>query len=154
MKKPVGLSLLIVAGLCVLLGVPAYEAEAQAAKSPVVWPAGDVKWSNNPAIKGAKIAVLWGDPKTGGYGALKTLPAGSTLALHTHTHDQRVLFLSGSLVLAMGGAAPKELAPVSYAFIPGGARHKAECKAGADCMYFEEQQGASDFKLVEGSAQR
>jgi len=27
--------------------------------------------------------------------------------------------------------------------------HTAECKTGAECRYFEEQQGAADVKLVE-----
>ena len=129
----------------------ASTAGAEGAKAPIVWPAGDIKWMENPAMKGAKIAVLWGDPKAGAYGALKTIAAGSTLALHTHTSDQRVIDLSGTIVLTIEGAAPKELASGSYAFIPGGVKHTAECKAGSDCKYFEEQQGPSDIKFVEGA---
>ncbi len=147
MKKPVGGSLLILAGLCVLMGVWAGHAAAQGAKRPVIWPAGDIKWAENPAMKGAKIAVLWGDPKAGAYGAFKTIPAGSTLASHTHTNDQKVIAISGGITLTMEGGSPKELGPASYAFIPGGAKHTAACKAGADCVYFEEQTGPSDVKF-------
>ena len=136
---------------------PSYEvsgdwagyAQAQATKSPIVWPAGDIKWTDNPAIKGAKIAVLWGDPKTGGYGALKKMTSGSGLALHSHSSDQKVLCLSGALVLTFEGKPAQDLANGSYAYIPAGMKHTADCKAGADCTYFEEQSGASDIKFIE-----
>ena len=143
MKTSLRTSLLVLAGLGTLGGIA-----AQQGKTAVVWPAADIKWSDNPAIPGAKIAVLWGDPKAGAYGALKTLPAGSTLRLHTHTYDQKVLPVSGTIVLSIYGGASKELGPGSYAFIPGGLKHSADCKAGAACMYFEEQPGASDIKFV------
>ena len=124
------------------------------AKMPVVWSAAEMKWSDNPAIKGAKIAVLWGDPKTGAYGALKTLPAGATIGMHTHTQDQKVIMLSGTVLLTIEGGAAKEFGSGSYAFIPGGTKHTADCKPGADCMYFEEQPGASDIRFTEQTASR
>ena len=147
MKKQVGIALLVLAGFGVLAGVWVGQAMAQASKTAVVWPAGDLKWSDNPAIAGAKIATLWGDPKTGAYGALKSIPGGGVLALHTHTQDQRVIVLTGTILLALDGGAARELGPGSYAFIPGGLKHTANCKAGAECKYFEEQQGASDIKF-------
>jgi len=149
MTKSVKISLILVAGFALLIGVGVYQARAQAGKSAVVWPAADIKWADNPAVKGAKIAVLWGDPKTGAYGSLKGIPGGSKLAQHTHSQDQRVIAVAGSIVLALDGGAPKELPPGSYAFIPAGLKHTADCKAGADCTYFEEQPGASDIKFVE-----
>jgi quercetin dioxygenase-like cupin family protein len=134
---------LVLAGFGGLGGVA-----AQQGKTAVVWPAADIKWSDNPAIPGATIGVLWGNPKTGAYGALKTLPAGSTLRLHTHTHDQKLLVVAGTITLSIFGGASKDLGPGSYAFVPGGLKHSADCKAGAQCMYFEEQPGASDIKFV------
>jgi quercetin dioxygenase-like cupin family protein len=136
------------AALSGLVGMGAEPANAQGGKTAVVWPAADLKWSDSPAIKGAKIATLWGDPKTGAYGALKTIPDGVTLALHTHTYDQRVIALTGTIVLSIDGGSSKDLTPGSYAFIPGGLKHTAACKAGAECKYFEEQPGASDIKFV------
>ncbi len=141
--------LLVLAILAVAIGAAVGPAYGQATKTPVVWPAGDIKWTDNPAIKGAKIAVLWGDPKTSGYGALKKMTAGSGLALHTHSSDQKVLCLSGAIVLTFEGKPAQELANGSYAFIPAGAKHTADCKAGADCTYFEEQTGPSDIKYAE-----
>ena len=146
MKKSVGIPVLALAGLGLLANQTAGQTKAPAA--PVVWPAADIQWVDNPAIAGAKVAVLWGHPKVGRYGALKKLPAGGAMPLHTHTHDQHVVVLSGSIVLALEGSAPKELGPGSYAFIPGGHKHTADCKAGADCVYLEEQPGLSDIKFA------
>jgi quercetin dioxygenase-like cupin family protein len=139
--------MLSVVGLVVLAG--AFTQRIVAGGTAVLWPSAEIKWADNAAIKGAKIAVLWGDPKTGGYGALKSIPGGSSMRLHTHTHDQKVIVLSGRVVLTLEGQAGKELTPGSYAFIPGGLKHVAECKAGADCSYFEEQSGASDVKFAD-----
>jgi quercetin dioxygenase-like cupin family protein len=146
-KKLIG-SLLAIAALCAVVTVSAPRANAQGASAAVVWPAGDIKWVDNPAIKGAKIAVLWGDPKTGAYGALKSLPDGATLALHTHTYEQKVLTTMGTIMLAIDGAAAKPLGVGSYALIPGGTKHTANCKAGSACQYLEIQPGASDVKFV------
>jgi len=144
MRRSAGLTLLVSFG--VLIGLSAY---AQTGKAAVVWPAGEIKWIENPAMKGAKLAVLWGDPKTGSYGALKTFAAGSKLALHSHSSDQKVIAVSGVITLTMEGSPARKLTAGSYVFIPGGAMHTAECAPGAECVYFEEQQGPSDIKFAE-----
>ena len=150
MNKPVVVCLAALACLGVSLRLVAAEG-AGANKPAVVWPAADIKWSDSPAIKGAKIAVLWGDPTKGAYGAFKTIPSGGTIALHTHSHDQRVITTGGTIILTMDGAAPKDLPVGSYSFIPAGAKHTAECKGSTDCTYFEEQPGASDIKFVDAA---
>lgn len=110
-----------------------------------VWPAGEVKWIENPDMKGASIAPLWGDPNKGAYGALKKVPAGTDLGWHSHSSEQRVVAISGTIDFTLEGQEMKSLASGSYAFIPGGAKHKAVCKEGADCVWFEEQPGKSDW---------
>ena len=152
MRKTAGVTASVLAGLGMVAWVAAEQATSQPAKEPVVWPAAAIKWSDNPAFQGAKMAVLWGDPKKGAYGALKKIPAGTTTGMHTHTQDQRVIVLAGTVVLSIEGGAAKELGAGSYAFVPGGVKHTGDCKAGADCTYFEEQPGASDIKLVEPAA--
>jgi mannose-6-phosphate isomerase-like protein (cupin superfamily) len=138
--------------IAVLAGVGAGAAVlARAGGKPVLWAAGDIKWADIPAVKGAQMATLWGDPKTGAYGSLKKLPGGSKLALHTHSQDQKVVVVSGTITLSMQGGESKDMTAGSYSEIPAGAPHSADCKAGADCVYFEEQPGASDIKFVESA---
>jgi quercetin dioxygenase-like cupin family protein len=145
-------TVLVIVALLAGVGILAMANAQEAMKKAVVWPAAEVKWADNPAVKGAKVATLWGDPKTGPYGALKLIPAGGTLGMHTHTEEQKVVIVSGTVLFALEDGMTKELGAGSYLFIPGGTKHKADCKPGADCMYFEEQPGPSDIKFIEGAA--
>lgn len=132
----------------------AWPGPARAQTQPfVLWPAADLKWTEHPTIKGAKVAVLWGDPKTGAYGALRSFPGGLHLPTHTHTHDFKAVILAGTLVIAMKDGPSKELGPGSYAFVVGGPGHPhiIDCKAGADCLYFEERPGKNDIRFAEGT---
>lgn len=57
------------------------------------WPPVDPDNPNSPAI-----AALWGDPMSGAYGALLRVPAGFESPVHRHSHDERVVVISGSSV--------------------------------------------------------
>jgi quercetin dioxygenase-like cupin family protein len=121
-------------------------------RSALFMHASEIKWVDTPGANGAQMAVLWGDPETGAYGAFRKRPGGDFVALHTHTHDGRVIILSGVLLITMEGDAQTELGPGSYALIPSGAKHTSGCKAGSDCVYFEEQPGASDINFIKTAA--
>lgn len=126
----------------------AFAAGALAAEKGVVSAASELKWVDSPAMKGAQQALLWGDPAKGAYGTLKKIPGGTALGMHTHASDQKAILISGTLEFNFDGEAKKELGAGSYVSIPAGAAHDATCKAGADCVYFEESVGAADFKPV------
>lgn len=133
----------------VLIGlIAALTLSAGGGGKATVWPAGDVKWTENPAMKGAWIAPLWGDPSKGAYGALKKVAAGTEFGWHTHTADQKVVAVSGTFDFQLEGQDAKELVAGSYVFLPGGTKHKTACKAGADCVFFEEQPGKADLVPV------
>jgi len=134
------ITVLFLVGIAVSLFVA-----AAGMKSPVVWQAGDVKWVQSPAMKGLSIAPLWGDPSKGAYGALKKVAGGTDFGWHTHTSDQKVVAISGTFDIQTEGGGMKELASGAYLFMPGGVKHMAKCRAGADCVYFEEQPGKSDY---------
>jgi len=110
-----------------------------------VWPAGDVKWVDSPAIKGLSVAVLWGDPSKGPYGALKKVVAGTDFGWHTHSSDQKVVEVSGTFDFQFEGQDAKALTSGSYVFIPAAMKHTVKCRAGADCVWFEDGAGKSDF---------
>ena len=65
----------------------------------------DIKWQDGPATlaKGAKVAVLEGDPsKEGPFVMRIKLPDGFRVMPHTHPKDERVTVISGTLYLGMG----------------------------------------------------
>jgi quercetin dioxygenase-like cupin family protein len=127
----------------------AYEHKRPPDAKGTVITAASLKWVDNPALKGAQIAVLAGDPQTGAYSALKKLAAGTNMGKHTHTFEQKTVMVSGTIILQTGSDPAQEMTPGSYLVMPAGVVHSASCKAGADCVYYEEQPGPADFQPVE-----
>ena len=116
------------------------------AKEAEVRTATDHKWEANPAVAGAESSVLWGDPKTGAYAALRRVKAGTVLPRHTHSENQKVISIAGTIALDIEGIGAKSVGAGSYVFIPKGLAHSAVCEAGADCLYLEIQPGPADMK--------
>lgn len=124
--------------------------------SPTPIPAADLRWIDlDPAgAPGVQLAPLWGDPGKEAFGALFRLPAGFAAPLHTHTHDMKLVIVSGTYLQAEEGEAEFRLGPGSYLLQPGGAyRHTTGCDAAADCIFFVESDGAFDLHFVEPAAQ-
>jgi hypothetical protein len=107
--------------------------------------AGDLKWVDVPDLKGAQIAVVWGDPKTGAYSAFEKWPAGTDAGVHTHTSDLRAVVVSGTMGLAFGSGPEKDLTAGSWAHTLANEVHHSKCKAGADCIFFVTQTGKADL---------
>jgi beta-alanine degradation protein BauB len=118
---------------------------------PVFIPAADLKWTDlDPTgAPGVKIVDLWGNHAKGAFGAYLKLPAGFVSPLHTHTHDMKVAFISGTYIQAPEGKSEVRLGPGSYMMQPGGNyRHITSCDKAADCVFFVESGGAFDLKPV------
>jgi hypothetical protein len=88
---------------------------------PIFMPAGDLKWTDlDPTgAPGVKVADLWGNHAKGAFGAYLKLPAGFAAPLHTHTHNMKVIFLSGTYIQAPEGKPAVRLGPGSYMMQPG-----------------------------------
>ena len=98
---------------------------------------------------GVKVADLWGDHTKGAYGALFKLPAGFAVPLHTHTHDIKVVMVSGTYIQVPEGKSEFRLGPGSYMMQPGGDyRHTTSCDKSADCVFFAESGGKFDLMVV------
>ena len=140
-----------------VLAQPAGEPKANKAATagpgqPIFVPAGDLEWTDlDPTgAPGVKIADLWGDHAKGAFGALLKLPAGFAAPLHTHTHDMKVVFLSGTYIQAPEGKPEVRLGPGSYMMQPGGNyRHTTSCDKSSECVFFVESNGGFDLKLAE-----
>lgn len=94
----------------------------------------DLKWGDPPPEipKGAKLAVLFGDPtKSGAFTIRIKAPGGYKIAPHWHTNDEQLTVLSGTMVIHMGDtmkADPHRLVAGSFHFLPGKMHHAAETK--------------------------
>ena len=137
--------------MSLLLVVAAF---GQQSKPPVFRSAADLRWTDlDPAgAPGVKVADLWGDHAKGAFRAFLKLPAGFAAPLHTHTHDMKVVMVSGTYLQAPEGKPEVRLGPGSYMFQPGGNyRHTTACDKASDCVFFVESNGAFDLKPVQGA---
>lgn len=156
MGRVARVSFLAVSGLC-LLGVSAMAQEARAKRPKManeftVWTPDELKWVDNPDVKGGRVAVLWGDPKTGAYGALQTWPGGTEVPLHWHTFNSRGVVVSGTMHINSAKGMDRDVPAGSYFNVPGRMKHASGCRAGAECTFFVEQPGKGDIHMAEGGA--
>ena len=138
-------ALIVLAAAC--LAEPANSEAAEA--PPIVVPAADLAWTDlDPAgAPGVKVATLWGDVAKGPFGAIFKLPPGFAAPLHTHTHDMKLVIVSGTYIQAPKGQPEFRLGPGSYLLQPGGSyQHTTSCDQAAPCIFFVESDGAFDLK--------
>src|ERR1700751_4180924 len=117
-------------------------------RQPVPIRASDLKWVDlDPTgAPGVKAADLWGDHTKGAFGAMFKLPAGFAAPLHTHTHDMRLVIISGTYIQGPEGKAEFALGPGSFLLQPGGAyRHTTRCDKASDCVFLVTSSGAFDL---------
>lgn len=103
---------------------------------PVYANPGDIKWGNAPPSlpKGAKLAVLYGDPgKSGPFVMRLMTPASYKIAPHWHSQTENLTIISGTLYLGSGDKADKAhehaLKAGGFHYLPAKAHHYAFTKA-------------------------
>jgi hypothetical protein len=117
-----------------MLAADAAKKDAAAKADAIFVNPAEIKWGDAPPDlpKGAKLAVLHGDPsKKAPFTLRLKLPAGYKIPPHWHTNDEQITILSGTFILHMGDtmdAAAHSLEPGAYHFLPGKMRHAAEVK--------------------------
>jgi anti-sigma factor ChrR (cupin superfamily) len=119
--------------------------------APIPITAKDLKWIDlDPTgAPGVKVADLWGDHQKGSFGAIFKLPAGFAAPLHTHTHEMKLVIVSGTYIQGPEGKPEFRLGPGSYLLQPGGNyRHTTSCDPASDCVFFVESNGAFDLQPV------
>jgi ChrR-like protein with cupin domain len=116
--------------------VAVFAATAHAAEQGVLVNAGDLKWGDAPPVlpKGAKVAVLNGDPfKPGQYTLRLSLPANYSLPPHWHTATENLTIVSGTFYIGMGDKAVAkdvhELKSGGYHYLPAKQHHYAFTKS-------------------------
>lgn len=102
---------------------------------PAIYKADRLKWQDGPPSlpRGAKIAVLEGDPaKEGPFMFRVKVPDGYKIPPHTHPKPERVTVISGTFNLGMGDkfdAGKGEAMPAgTYGTWPAGMKHYAWTK--------------------------
>jgi len=113
--------------------------------------ASEMKWAPMPGLEGAQQVALFGDPTKEAHRILYKWAPGTKAPLHTHTHGDRAVVLSGTLSLAVEGAAPKLLPPGSFFEMAGGTPHITAVEGEAPCVFYLEREGPFDANMVEAA---
>jgi len=108
----------------------------------------DLKWTAVPQRKGMRMAVLSGDPAKGEYTQMRRVPAGTDNPLHTHSSEIKNVIISGVWYTGVDMASAKDFGPGSVILMPANWVHVSGCRAGSDCVFYQEGKGKFDFKPV------
>lgn len=149
MKKPI----VVMVSLCAVLLV------GQAAKPRASMQDGDnatlmvafadLKWTKLPERPGMMFAVLSGDPTKGEYTQMRKVPAGSDNPLHSHSSRLKNVIISGVWYTGETDAASaKDFGPGSIVVMPANWKHVSGCRAGSDCVFYQEGKDKFDFKAA------
>jgi hypothetical protein len=106
----------------------------------------DLKWTALPERPGMQFATLSGDPKTGAYTQMRKVPAGTDNALHSHSSDIKNVIISGVWYTGTDTATAKDFGPGSVVLMPGNWLHVSGCRAGSECVFYQDSNGKFDFK--------
>lgn len=106
------------------------------------WVPKDAGWP-----KGVMEALIGVDPVSDGRTIYLKVPAGGKLPMHTHTHAQNMIAVTGAATLTLDGK-PHAMVVGNFAFIPSKALHAVDCVAGADCVFIVQVMGPPDVQWV------
>jgi hypothetical protein len=133
--------------------VPAQEMAPDATtkervKSPLMMSLADLKWTELRERKGMQFAVLSGDPTKGEYTQMRKVPAGTDNPLHSHSSEIKNVIISGVWYTGPDTASAKDFGPGSIIIMPANWVHVSGCRAGSDCVFYQEGKDKFDFKAA------
>jgi quercetin dioxygenase-like cupin family protein len=141
--------ILCVAVAVVSLSTPMLAQEGtqrQKNETPLMVSFADLKWVELPERKGMQFAVLSGDPKVGPYTQIRKVPAGTDNPLHSHSSEIKNVIISGVWYTGADATSAKDFGPGSVVVMPADWVHVSGCRAGSDCVFYQEGKGKFDFK--------
>ena len=118
----------------------------ESANAPLFVSFTDLKWRELPERKGTQFAVLSGDPKTRPYTQMRKVPAGTDNPPHSHSSEIKNVIISGILYIGANAASAKDFGPGSVLVLPADWVHVSGCRAGSDCVFYQEGKGKFDYK--------
>ena len=149
-------SLLILVAACLSTAVFAYQGARPAAKKddkvPLMVSFTDLKWTELPERKGMQFAPISGDPKKEAYTQMRKVPANTDNGLHSHSSELKNVIISGVWYTGTDAASAKDFGPGSVVMMPANWVHVSGCRAGSDCLFYQEGKGKFDFKPVTAKA--
>jgi hypothetical protein len=117
-------------------------------KAPLMVSFTDLKWTALPEREGMQFSVLSGDPSVGAYTQMRKVPAGTDNALHAHSSELKNVIISGVWYTGADTASARDFGPGSVVMMPANWVHVSGCRAGSECVFYQDGKGKFDFKPV------
>lgn len=115
-------------------------------KAPLMVSFTDLKWTELPERKGMQFAVISGDPTKEAYTEMRKVPAGTDNGLHSHSSEIKNVIINGVWYTGTDASSAKDFGPGSVVMMPASWVHVSGCRAGSDCLFYQEGKGKFDFK--------
>jgi quercetin dioxygenase-like cupin family protein len=112
------------------------------AQSARVWSYEELAWKADKTLPSVQSVLLWGDPATGEHAMLRKFPAGFAPPPHRHPATERVVVVSGTILVRWAGSTEKKLGPGSFSEIPANMEHAVKCLEDAACLFVLASPGA------------
>lgn len=98
----------------------------------------ELQWGPCPPFipEGCEIAVLHGDPAKNNTDIFFKVPGGFAIPHHWHTSPERMVLVSGILLVTYDNQETEILKPGTYAYGPAKLPHTAFCEKGDPCVLF------------------
>ncbi len=97
-----------------------------------------LQWGPCPAFigEGCEISVLHGDPAKNNLDILFKVPSDFAIPHHWHTSAERMVLVSGKMVVTYDNQKSETLEVGTYAYGPSKRPHTAYCEKGDSCVLF------------------
>jgi quercetin dioxygenase-like cupin family protein len=141
---------LIVSGVGALIivmtavAIQAQKASTSAHMKNLIYVAADNATFKQPAMGGASMANLWGDPDKGVHGTFTKFEPGYDAGMHTHTNDVWIVVIKGAY-LYKDEAGEKRVGPGDFLRVPGGHKHWSGGDKSDGALFYEEASGKFDL---------
>ena len=134
------------AAAAVVYGTAGLIAAADVARTSLMVAFADLKWTEAPERPGTQFAALSGDPALGPFTRMRRIPAGSDNALHAHSSEITNVIISGVFYTGSDKASAKDFGPGSVVRMPADWVHVSGCRAGSECVFYQDGKGKFDYK--------
>ena len=120
-------------------------------KAPLMVSFTELKWTELAERKGMQFSLISGDPKTGAYTQMRKVPAGTDNPPHSHSSELTNVIISGIWYTGTDAKSAKDFGAGSVVMMPANWVHVSGCRAGSDCVFYQEGKGKFDFKPAQSN---
>ena len=107
---------------------------AERSATGIVKPLQSVQFSPDKDVKCLSSAVEAGDPAAGHSTWILKAPSGCVVPWHSHTAEEQLIIISGTVVAEMTDRAPTRLGPGGFAMMESHMPHQFSCQGKAACL--------------------